>query len=246
MPNYSFSGTSTGGTLSGFTPSDYIIVSGTSEYESGVTSASIEKKKGIRPTLYFKYIKKKFKILERMKIDGRLKKLEKACYTAMDNGQDALAEKFMREIAINLREAMMFGKGVKYYISKEDVERHKRNIRKGHISDTKYESYTRHIPKNIVDKKKAVEELFDELIIYHYWNEDAEDVKKMTKEERAEMKDPVLFGRIKELPDRLYFIAEWIDDLCDLSFGELVDALSLEDEDCTTTINFNNIPNEDV
>ena len=33
---------------------------------------------------------------------------------------------------------------------------------------------------------------------------------------------------------------------CDLSFGELVDALSLEDEDCTTTINFNNIPNEDV
>jgi hypothetical protein len=44
------------------------------------------------------------------------------------------------------------------------------------------------------------------------------------------MRDPVLFGIIKET-DRLYFVADWEDDLCDLSFSEMIDAIGKDDEE---------------
>jgi hypothetical protein len=46
----------------------------------------------------------------------------------------------------------------------------------------------------------------------------------MSSEEKQKMKDPILFGYIKET-DRLYFIADWEDEYCDLTFDEIVDVI---------------------
>jgi hypothetical protein len=46
------------------------------------------------------------------------------------------------------------------------------------------------------------------------------------------MKDPVLFGIIKET-NKLYFIADWDDEFCNLSFEELADAIGKDDEEIT-------------
>jgi len=211
----------------------YFTIDGTSMLNSGGFVTTVTQKTGISPQLYFKYIKKKFSMLEKMKIDKRLVRLEKAFDQAVENGQSALAEKFLLQVGREARESVIYAKGIKLFIEKSDLDKHKQNIRGGHISDTKLEKFTRVIPKDVLKKKKKVADIFDGFVIYHYWNEKAEknreDKQKMSREERADLRDPVLFGWIKEC-NRLYFIADWEDEYCDLSFEELIDFLG-KDED---------------
>lgn len=185
------------------------------------------KQKGMRAKLFFKLAKKKFGVLEQMRLDNRVKKLEKAFYKAVEDGQNALAEKFMSKLIEETRECMLAAKGIKFFVESGDLNKYKYKVRGGHISDTPFEKYTRVIPKKVLDKKKKVESLFDGLVIYHYWNEEVKDVKKMSPEEKQDMKDPILFGTFKD-SSRLYFIADWIDTKCDLSFDEIVDVVAEE------------------
>jgi hypothetical protein len=46
----------------------------------------------------------------------------------------------------------------------------------------------------------------------------------MSSDEKSKMRDPILFGYIKET-DRLYFIADWEDEYCDLTFDEIIDVV---------------------
>src|SRR3990167_3479974 len=217
----------------------YIAVGGSATYGgNGLTQWTVQvdtkKDGGLHPVLFFKYVKSKFGMLERMRMDRRLKILEKSFYTAIENGQDALGNKILKQMAIEVREAAIYTKGVKHFIEREDLVKHKRNIRGGHISDTLIKEYTRVIPKDVVEKKNKVKDCFDDFVIYHYWDEaagkKAEKKERMTPEEKGRMRDPVLFGIIKET-DRLYFVAEWDDELCDLSFTEMIDAIGKDDEE---------------
>ncbi len=177
---------------------------------------------GISPILYFKYVKSKFSVLERSKLEKRLKKLEAALYEAIDNGQELLSKKLLDQYNLHFRETLIYSKGITKCINKQDLNKHKRSIRDGHISDTRYADYTRVIPKRVIDKKKKLDGLFDDFVIYHYYNADAKDLKALSADEKQKMKDPVLFGIING-SDNLYYIDEWDDDYCDLSFEEIVD-----------------------
>jgi len=180
---------------------------------------------GIHPLLYFKYVKSKFSLIERSRLKKRLTELQKAFDKAITNGQEALAQKFLNEFLVKTREAAIAAKGVKHFIERDDLVRYKNSIRGGHISDTLLREYTRVIPKKVLKIKDRVTDVFDGFVIYHYWDEKAEDVKKMSPEEKLKMKDPVLFGIIKET-NRLYFVAEWDDEFCDLSFREITSVVA--------------------
>lgn len=182
----------------------------------------------ISPQLYFSYIKKKFNLLERVKLDHRLKRIEKAFDQAVENGQSILAEKILTDLARETKESVISAKGITEYIEHEDLVKHKHDIKEGHISDTLLKKYTRVIPKPITDKIKKLKGVFDDFVIWHYYERKAEKKRerkqKMTPSEKNAMRDPVLFGIIKET-DRLYFIADWEDDYCDLTFSEIVDVI---------------------
>lgn len=218
----------------------YVPYGGMDSIGNDTISSSIVQKKGIHPELYFKYIKKKFGMLERMKLDSRLKKLTKAFDTAVDNGQESLGAKLMMEICRESRESAIYAKGFKLFIERDDIQKFKHKIRGGHISDTRFKDYTRVIPKNVLKSKAKTEGIFDDYIIYHYWDSETEakveKKEKMTPDEKARMKDPILFGIIKET-NRLYFIDEWTDELCDLSFEEIVDHLGKNEDDISLNRN---------
>jgi hypothetical protein len=218
----------------GTSTNPYITISGNAIYADTQDAISFEVKKdsGMSPHIYFKYIKKKFSVLENMRVSNRLKKLEKLFYKSIEDGQEALSEKFLKEIARETKETELAARGIKLFIDRDELNKYKYKIRKGHISDTPFKKYTRIIPKDVLEKKKKVEKLFDDFIIYHYWDDSVKDVKKMDSEEKRNMRDPVLFGIIKE-SNRYYFIADWEDEYCDLTFDEIVDSLGKDEDDIT-------------
>ncbi len=232
MPNFETSSTQTSTPL--------VSVAGQADYSTNPYIQFVveqNKGKGINPSLYFNYVKKKFSFMEQVRMDRRLKKIEKAFYKAIENGQEALAEKFLHVLAVETREAVLYTKGIRQFINKDELNKYKRSIRDGHIADTTFEGYTRCIPPSVLKKKKELEKFFDGFVIYHSWiyevEKKREKKQKITEKEKAKMKDPILFGWIKENPDVLYHIDSWEDELCDLSFDELVDVLGKEREDIT-------------
>lgn len=228
-------GTGTTG-LWAYTTDAYITNVGVSGGTPTLVNYDLKVKTGISPQLYFRYIKKKFGVLEQMKLDGRLKRLEKAFMKAVENGQSALGEKILTDLSREARESAISAKGIKHFIEYDDIQRYKRNIRDGHISDTKLEDFTRVIPQKVLDKKKKVQDCFDGFVIYHYWNEEAEKNRstkqKMSQSEKDKLRDPVLFGVIKE-SNRLYFIADWEDEYCDLTFEEMLDVIGADEDETT-------------
>lgn len=205
----------------------YLSISNNGIYFSGITLGVNDDGK-ISPQLYFKYIKKKFNFLERAMLDKRIKLIEAAFDEAVENGQNILADKILRNLMVISRESFIAAKGIKEYVERDDVMKYKNQIRGGHISDTMLKDFTRVIPKHISVKIKKLKDIFDDFVIFHYYEQELEEKRekkqKMTPEEKSKMRDPVLFGIIKE-NNRLYFIDDWEDEKCDLSFDEIVDEI---------------------
>jgi hypothetical protein len=241
MPDYNqYISTGTSTTTAAENYLRFVELDAVASINAGPIQGKIQVKPGISPIMYFKYVKSKFGMLEKVRLDARLKRLEKAFNEAVENGQEILGEKFMNEMAIQARESVMYAKGVRNFVEYEDVQKFKRKIRGGHISDTMLGAYTRIIPEKVLKKLKNVKAIFDDFVIYHYWDEKAEENRskkqKFTPDEKEKMKDPILFGIIKE-NNRLYFIDDWDDEFCDLTFDEMIDVLGKDDEEMTINRN---------
>ena len=241
---YSGTGIQTEGTLfinSGDADKWTIVASGSYETMagSGLTINVENKEKGYHPNLIFKYIKKnRFSLLGVRRYRARIKKIKKLAIKYAELSQDALSKKFLNRMKEEMKLAEIVGAGVRMFVKKSLVEKHKYNIKGGHISDTDIEKYTNPIPSSVLKKYKKIKgmDVFDEFVVYHYFNEKLEKKKekkekKISREEKEAMRDPILFGVCKELPDILFFIDEWDSEYCDLSFDELVDSLPINEED---------------
>jgi len=203
--------------------------------EDNLIQASVEKTnktKGISPQLYFKYVKKNFSLIQNKRIEFELKKLEKAFNVAVEDGHIGLSEKLFEQCCEHAKEMLLYSKGIKYFITKEQLYKHKNSLQDGNIADTLFENYTRFIPKKTLKKKKELENIFDTFIIFHYYSSKQKDVKKMTSSEKFKMKDPILFGKLDNV-NKLYFIDDWEDEYCDLTFANLVDLMNLDDNEIT-------------
>jgi len=101
--------------------------------------------------------------------------------------------------------------------------------------------FPRAIPSDVIAKFEAAEELqvFDQYVILHYKPEEErpkathtkESAKKARKVEKdkelARKKDPILFGLIRGSRN-LYYIADWIDEKCDLTLEKMMAELGQE------------------
>ncbi|MFW5962639.1 MAG: hypothetical protein ACOCQR_03385 [bacterium] len=198
----------------------YIVGNGEVNTPNG-SSVKVEKKKGMKPSLYFKFIKKKFGILGGKSMQRRIDKIQKLAEEAIDNGQEALSEKFLERLSKEVRESEMYAKGFKVFIENKYISEFKGKV--NGVELTKLKNYTGIIPKDVMKKKKKAENLFDEFYVMHTDKEKEE----LTEEEK---KDPILFGQIKE-SDRYYFIDDWEDEYCDLTLDDIIDQLNLTQDE---------------
>ena len=72
----------------------------------------------------------------------------------------------------------------------------------------------------------------DFITLLNIWNAYKKAEKKLkTNKENIKEKDPILFGVQSYMPDKLYYIIDWIDEHCDLTLDKFIDDIKKSDPD---------------
>lgn len=136
----------------------------------------------------------------------------------------------------NLENKLLIDGRFTKYVTEEQAVNFIRQSKRGLALDL-MKDFPRVIPEDVIEKFKEAEELkvFDNYLILHYLPKKEQKNRGMTQEqmeaqrkkEIERKKDPILFGVIRG-SRRLYYIADWIDDYCDLTLDEFMKAIQSE------------------
>ena len=157
------------------------------------------------------------------KYRDRVSRYLKAIHMAKVAGQTALVENLLKEMIANKYESLLDAEGFYYVISEDDVVRFAKKTEKG-LKLSYIENFARPIPEKVIDKLQKANslEIFDNYVVLYF--DPKGKVYKETEEQRAKRKDPILFGVISG-SNKLYYVADWIDEYCDLTLEKFVDTL---------------------
>lgn len=196
--------------------------------------AAKDKKKGMGVEFFFRYSQSIAESLgkkDRSALDREIAHFEASFGDAVNRGQTSLGRAMLDEALLRCKEAAAVAAGYDRFVLYGKLERHFDHIREGKVAMTMYEDFMRPVPDDVLAKKKAAHPFFDGFAVMHCYDPKKMARSGMTSEERRKMegrekpRDPILFG-CHEGSDRLWFVADWIDELCDLTFGELVKAMA--------------------
>lgn len=182
--------------------------------------------------IFFGLMKKKMGILKDYSYQRRIKQLEQAVEKAEKDGQIAFSEELLKRLLVLCREAEMWAMGKKIFLSRTDFDKFKdKTVRS--IALTPLKNFARPIPQDVLDEKTKCDQakLFDGYAVMHYDDKNTVKETEQDKKERRE-RDPILFG-VVQYSDKLYFVADWEDEYCDLTLDDIIDRLDLKDEDTT-------------
>ena len=188
--------------------------------------------------LFFNNIKNNIKTLDKSIIDTIINNYKIALVSAEENNQIALKENIIDISNLYKMESILCASSFNRYINETDVidfynKASKHEKLNTNLKLTYIKNFIKPIPKEVSDKRKESEDLcvFDNYVIMHYdYNNTA---SKDTKEEIEKKKDPILFGVISG-SNKLYYIADWIDDYCDLTLEKFIETIGHDVSKITT------------
>jgi hypothetical protein len=179
----------------------------------------IEKKPKLTVIDFFKNIKGSLENIEiyQEKVQNFINVAEHAAKM----GQEALLEEIMRDVNIIKAEALLLGSNFKTVITEQQIIKFYKESERG-LQLHYVKNFGRVIPLEVAKLKQKADQLlvFDNYVVLYY-DKGAKTFKE-TQEEVIKRKDPILFGLIKN-SRKLYYIADWIDEYCDLTLKELID-----------------------
>jgi len=194
------------------------------------TRVTVKTTQGIHPQLYFKYVKSKLSKVEKEKLQARMLKLRRMVLAAKELHQHALHENLARMLVVSARESEALACGIDSFTGREVVNKFIHQIREKVVRFEPFDKFPRIPPTRI---RKRIKEVQDKKLFDEYWvayvDYTGESLK--TNKEKIKTKDPILFGCYSYAPDRLYFICDWIDEICDLTLDEMVEKIREEDPD---------------
>ena len=178
----------------------------------------------LTPTQYFDRLKGMKKDITEEDIGNVLNNCMELMEKPKITGQKKMAKKIYEQAQILLRELKAVKAGFDTYVLREDILYYIEKISKKTVKIIELENYERDIPDDVVAALVKAQPYFDEFfIIFTDYTGEAE--RTVQKEKRD--KDPILFGVIHHpekdnVPtNRFYFIADWVDEYCDLTLEEL-------------------------
>lgn len=153
----------------------------------------------------------------------------KALHNAKIVGQTALVEKLLSEMIANKYESVLYTKGCYYAIPEDKVVEFAKKSERG-IQLTYVKNFTRPIPNDVIEKIGEVTtyEVFDNYVVMHYDPQNKH--REETRKEEAKRKDPIIFGVIAG-SRKLYYIADWVDEYCDLTLEKFVETLGTDKDE---------------
>ncbi|MFA5376119.1 MAG: hypothetical protein WC455_10290 [Dehalococcoidia bacterium] len=132
------------------------------------------------------------------------------------------------ETKLRLKEIAAVAGGYEDYLELGKVAKFFKYVKDGKIGICEYGEYLRDVPDDVYSAKVEAEPFFDGFVIMHCTSE-KEAIKAGATQDQAQRsvgkKDPILFG-VHDGSDRMWFIADWIDEKCDLTWSELVKGIA--------------------
>ena len=202
--------------------------------EGEVIRDEFEKEETLTPAQYFEKIKSLSDTLN----TGNFKTVVEIAKAKMNQfkmfGQTEAAKTLNNYITMYQKEIAIIEAGFNTYILKKDVEKYISKISQKAVYVCELADYPREIPEDVANKimpymtEKGCS-IFDHIYIIFtdYTGEEAKQIDKKTRE-----KDPIMFGAVEkvrrwsgdiELSPRLYFIGDWTDEQCDLTFDKIIE-----------------------
>lgn len=198
---------------------------------------SIDPKNIKTPSEYFKYIKNMSEGIKSENLKALYNATASALKTCVITGQRDLAKSLMTKLELLTRERNAVDNGFDQVINRTDLEawvidiasQAKDNKEPNPIHIIELKRYQRMVPDEVIDKVEKARDYFDMLYVA-YTDYTGETVRKVEKEKRD--KDPILFGAFLVPSDNgnmipsehLFFIADWVDEYCDLTMDQLIDS----------------------
>ena len=150
--------------------------------------------------------------------DERNEALTEMVKRARTAGQTELVGRLEAEEGVRKFENILYAKDRRKLISEKQLLTFTAKCEKGLCLDW-VGDFVRPIPPEVVAEKAKcdADHLFDNYVVLHF------DPKNRgtSPEAREKAKDPILFGVIKGSRS-LYFVGDWVDELCDLTFQEII------------------------
>ena len=152
-----------------------------------------------------------------------------AVHNAVTTGQTALMEDLLRGLVTNKYESVLFAEGLYYIVTEEQMVSFVKQCERG-IKLDYIKNFTRPLPQDVVSKIERVNQLevFDNYVVLYY-DPDGKIYKETAREE-AKRRDPIVFGVIAG-STKLYYIADWVDEYCDLTLEKFIDAIGVKKEE---------------
>jgi len=148
---------------------------------------------------------------------------------AKEHGQIALLEILKNKQEGIFSELKLLKHGVEIYVSEEDVVKFFKasNLTDRTLKLTWIKNYIRVIPNEVIEKKEKFDnfKVFDNYVILHF--DEKGNSTEMTAKEKEKAKDPILFGVCKH-SRKLFYVADWIDEYCDLTLEKMLSTLEME------------------
>lgn len=195
---------------------------------------SAKKKSGDRlpvsPKIYFQFLKSKFQKDHLENLKARLHVLKEEMENAFDVGQFGLGEHLSVEILKLIETQELAAMGITQWLPRKTVEKYIHLVGDGEIKHDKriikfgkLENFPRPIKPEIREKIKAVHQagVFAEMWVLYLDYSTQEETKSTA--EKVRNKDPILFGVKKHDPDKLYYVIDWVDEVCDLTLEKIMD-----------------------
>ncbi len=170
---------------------------------------------------FFKSIKNSAE--ELVLVNERYESYESAIKHLQQTGQQTILERMSLDLEIYKAESQLYATGRRKLITEQNVIDFAKKAPRA-LELTWIKNFTRSIPKKVVDIKVRMDELgiFDNYTILHF--NPYGTGSELTEKEKENQKDPILFGVILG-SQKLYYVGDWIDEYCDLTFDKMVETL---------------------
>lgn len=147
------------------------------------------------------------KLADKYKTLGQERALEKLCFVASTlSNQEKLIEL-----------------GINQFVYRDAIEEYIDHVAKNVAKIIELKNYIREVPDEILEVYEKTKDIFDEFFVL-FTDYTGKEERRVEKERRE--KDPILFGTFKNsntILDRFYFLGDWVDEYCDLTFDKMID-----------------------